>query len=153
MRARIGGGLPPTYQIGTIMAADGEPIEMTVTPAAGGFRVTAINGVTPPITTPVTRTLTATVVNSPGSTQLKWEVDHSFTPLNPDTVTSWGPNSYALHVEPGSYNIRVTATPRSGSEIGTALTVDYPDCTEGGGGGDFSQAAKPGDGTDAVGGC
>ncbi|NNG15994.1 MAG: hypothetical protein HKM89_05885 [Gemmatimonadales bacterium] len=156
VRAKIGTGLPPSYQVGTIMGADGEPIHVTVNPPGGGFRVTAINGVIPPITSPGTRTLTATVVNKPGTTlQLRWEVDYSNTAPNPDTVTSWGLNSYRLRVEEGSYNIRVKATPRSDAEIGTAAVRDYPVCTDGGGGvGEFSRADKPGDpGTNAVGGC
>lgn len=155
-------GLPAGLTLGSIMAAVGQPIAVTVTPApppGGGFRVTSIDGITPPVKVAGTYYLSASVANKPaGSLQIAWKVVYSTAPQ--DTLrTSFGANSYALNVPAGSYSIRVYATPRSGSgnswTVGADAAQDFPVCTGGGGGGGGGEfvAAQGGGDTDAVGGC
>jgi len=145
------GSVPSGYQLGARFGGWGHEVPVTVT-GGSGFRVGAISGPGTPITSAGTYSLTATVLNAPnGTLTIQWQVAYSNAVLD-TVVTAFGPNSYALQVPAGSYNIRVTATPRVGSNTGASLIRDYPVCT-GQGGGDLAASEQPGAGTDAVGGC
>ena len=163
VRAKISSGLSSSYQRGAVLTLAGHEIAVTVTapppPPPGPFKVTDIVGLTPPATEAGTYPLTATVANQPtGTLKIRWQVTYGNGVLGP-LDSGYGPNSYSLQVPAGSYSIRVTATPRSyqGTDYvqGTALTRDYPVCTEGGGGGGNYLAYQTGgeETPDAVGGC
>ncbi|MEP7325056.1 MAG: Ig-like domain-containing protein [Gemmatimonadota bacterium] len=153
--------LGSAYQLGTLMSSKGQEIPVTVTPGpppGTGFRVTAINGVTSPVTVAGTYPIYASVTQQPtGTLQIAWKIVYSTAPQ--DTIrTLYGPNSYSLKVPAGSYTVRVYATPRGGSGTpwiyGTEGIQDFAVCTGGGGGGGGNLAAPVGnDGTDAVAGC
>jgi hypothetical protein len=165
---KVASGLSSSYQRGSVMEAFGEEIPVTVTdppPPSGKFKVTDITGVPQPITTTGTYQFHAVVAGVPASSLLtvRWQIIYSIG-INgaPDTVNSgWVSQDYLVPVHSGSYNIRVTATPRAYLTIsgiyvlGGAYIEDFPVCTGGGGGGGGDLAApEPGDnGTDAVGGC
>jgi hypothetical protein len=154
-------GVSSQYQVGTLMKAVGQEIEVVVEAGGGGgpFKATGVSiNTAVPITLVGTFSLTATVVNQPtGVLQVRWSITYSNGVLGPFN-TSWGPNSYSLEVPEGSYNIRVTATPRiAGGDIGIPVIQDFPVCNEGGGGGGggppLLQSGLPDPGTEAVGGC
>ncbi|MEO8295436.1 MAG: hypothetical protein ABI613_07980 [Gemmatimonadota bacterium] len=141
------------------MGSKGQEILVTVSPGpppGTGFRVTAINGVTPPVTVAGTYPINASVTQQPaGTLEMSWKIVYSTVPL--DTIRiAYGPNAYNLGVTGGSYTVRVYALPRSGSGTnwtsGAEGIQDFTVCTGGGGGGGGDQAAPAGD-NDAVGGC
>ncbi len=151
VRAGIASGLPTGYQLSALMESLGSEVATTVVSGGGGgFRVTDITGITPPIHTAGTHGLTAHVTGQPpeGYT-IQWHVTYS-NHVRADTTTAYGPPTFSLAVEDGSYNIQVTATPHgTKGSVGTAMISDFPVCT--GGGGDLAPTRNPK--PDAVGGC
>ncbi len=159
IRAGIGSGLSSLYQRGGVMTHAGQEIAVTVTPApTGPFKASSISGPATPVTGAGTYPLTATVVNPPpgGTLEVRWQVTYSNDSLGPFD-TGYGPNAYSMQVPAGSYNIRVTATPRSnlgnGYFQGIGTIRDFPVCTGVGGGGGDLAASEAGGGSDAVEGC
>lgn len=147
-----GTAFPPTYQSGARFAGWGHEIPVAVSGGATGFRVLAFNGPATPITSAGSRLLTAIVINAQqGELTIRWQVAYSNAVV--DTVdTGFVANGYSLSVPAGSYNIRVTATPRVGGTTGGALVQDYPVCT-GGGQPVYVQSELPGGEPDAKEGC
>ncbi|MGH7659105.1 MAG: hypothetical protein ACREL6_12800, partial [Gemmatimonadales bacterium] len=162
VRIHIAGGLSSSWQLGGVMANFGKEIPVTVIgpppPPPGPFRVADLTGAPQPITSSGTYGLRATVTNPPpGTLTIRWRIEYSIGPDGDPLIRQTGfyPNYYALDVHPGSYNIRVTATPRVGTTTGGAYTENFPVCTSGGGGGGGPWLAGPvpDDGTDAKQGC
>jgi hypothetical protein len=158
VRAKVSSGLNSLYQRGAVMTHAGQEIAVTVTPApTGPFKATSISGPSTPVTAAGTYPLAANIVNLPGGTlEVRWQVTYSNDSLGPFD-TGYGPNAYPMQVPAGSYNIRVTATPRSnlgnGYFQGIGTIRDFPVCTGGGGGGGDLAASEAGGGSDAVEGC
>ena len=151
-------GLSSAYQLGSVMQSAGTEVPVVVTPPPSGpFRAVDITGIPQPITSAGTYSIQATVINVPGTPlTVKFKILYSIgTSGIPDTVVrEYGPNQYSLPVHSGSYNIRISATPRVNGEIGAEYTEDFPVCTGGGGGGDLAAPIPDdGGGNDAVGGC
>jgi Big-like domain-containing protein len=136
--------LSSAYQVGGLMSQHGRETAVTVTvptykPPGPGFRVTDITGVDP-MTSDGPYTFGVVVYNgdSPSSLTVKWSFSASNGAFAPFT-TAYGPPSYTLSVPPGSYEIRVTATPRNqvptgGYILGGSYIEDFGVCTGGGGG-------------------
>jgi len=104
--------------------------------AARKPNITLLNGAPQPITVPGTYPLSAAISYGVAPFQVQWSVHYSNGVL-PDVNTGFGANGLAMDVPAGSYTITVRATPKESTYLrtGTTIQVDYPVCTEGGGGG------------------
>ena len=150
--------IPSQYQLGGLFKQYGQLIGVTVTnpPLGPGFAVSDIYGVPQPVTATGDYTFQVSTVNGgdPSTLQIDWTIAPSIPVF--DTVrTGWGLRTSMIHVDGGSYSIRVTAQPRNRVGptdpwvIGGTMIEDFPVCT--GSGGQYLMAPEPG--PDAVGGC
>lgn len=102
-----------------------------------------LNGAPQPIKVAGTYPLSSVIANGVAPFQVQWTVHYS-SGLLPDVNTSFGANALNMEVPDGSYAITVRATPREVTYLrtGTAIQVDFPVCT-GGGGGDLVAGMRP----------
>ncbi len=88
-----------------------------------------------PITTAGSHTATAVVSGGVASVSFRWSVSYSNNPsLN--YTTAYQGAALTFNAPAGSYNIRLTVTPRDAiGRLGSPSNADVPVCTDGGGGG------------------
>lgn len=150
---------PPGFQLGLAATSRGTTVTAQLagppppTPPGPAFRISALNAPSVPFTTSGPRAVTATIEDGGYPVGVWWWVTYSNHVL-PDAFYTTSGTMLDVPVESGSYNIQITAEPVNAKAHGTGFTQNFPVCTGGGGGLDFSVAPlRDSVTTDAKAGC
>jgi len=144
LTVRLLSALPQGYRRGTVFQSRGYPIAITVVPAPGPFRVTAITAdQEPAITVGGMHGFTATTTGSPQAGSYAWRFIRSSTPWDTTTVVTTT-KSVIYNVWDGSYSLSVRVVPAGGTAFERYVNV----CT-----GSGAALMAPGEEENVVAGC